>query len=376
MPTTEDLLRRSIVHINSGVLHNEADVKQFVILQILRALDWDDGNPDEFASELRVENALAGRGYVDYALKGERGPLVFIEAKAPGKVSEGGEEQVFAYAYQQGAQFLVLTDGNIWAFYLPNVDGGAFADRKFYHMELRQEEKVPEYVHFLNNFLHKNQLVNNTTQTRRAAEDLRDGNIQQEKARNAIPTVWQKMLEDPDASLLRSMIVEAVESECGTQPDLDDVESFLCEIVLPLIPSAQAVAPTIAQTTAQPSSPSVSIPPSGNKKIVGFVLDGTQVDTRNGKQTLTALLKEFNRRDTGFMDRFSQRTIGRNRRLVARNRDDLYDKAHLRNDHSLDLENGWWLGTNLSTSYIRNHIETACQVMDIQFGSQLTLIER
>ena len=45
-------------------------------------------------------------------------------------------------------------------------------------------------------------------------------------------------------------------------------------------------------------------------------------------------------------------------------------------EHSLDLENGWWLGTNLSTPQVRKNIELTCQTAGVQFGSQLTLIER
>lgn len=91
-------------------------------------------------------------------------------------------------------------------------------------------------------------------------------------------------------------------------------------------------------------------------------------------RTLAEVLKEFQRRDAGFMTRLASRTVGRTRRLVAQNREDLYETENQR-ESSLDLENGWWLRTNISTKSVRRNIELACQVAGVRFGTQLTLIE-
>ena len=113
----------------------------------------------------------------------------------------------------------------------------------------------------------------------------------------------------------------------------------------------------------------------GTGKIVGYVLDGERVETGIGNRTLAELIKTFDRRDLNFMERFAVQTNGRTRRLVSRTRDNLYDSVHLRG-YSLDLGNGWWLGTNIGSGPIRNHIATACKIMGVQMGTQLTLIER
>ncbi len=52
----EEVLRKAVEHINSGSLTNEAQVKQAVILPILRELGWDDSNPAEFVPEFSVNN--------------------------------------------------------------------------------------------------------------------------------------------------------------------------------------------------------------------------------------------------------------------------------------------------------------------------------
>ena len=64
------------------------------------------------------------------------------------------------------------------------------------------------------------------------------------------------------------------------------------------------------------------------------------------------------------------------RRLVARNRDDLYTDPKLVRKASRNLGNGWWLATNNPTASKRKYIQTACEVAGVKFGSQLRLIER
>ena len=109
-------------------------------------------------------------------------------------------------------------------------------------------------------------------------------------------------------------------------------------------------------------------------KIVGFVLDGKRREIGVANRTLAEVLKEFQRRDAGFMMRLAPQTVGRTRRLVAQNREDLYEAEDLR-EYSFDLENGWWLRTKISTKSVRRNIKLACQVAGVRFGTQLTLIE-
>ena len=362
------VLDRAVEKIRSGQLSNEAQVKQAVILPILRELGWDDSEPSEFVPEFSVELSN-GRGSVDYALLKSSGPLVFIEAKRLGNANDSGIEQVFGYASNRGVPFLVLTDGNVWDFYLSMADGIP-AERRFYRIELQRQDKIADHARFFEQYLHKSRV--GLSETRIEAEQLRDGDRQKAAAKAAIPEAWQVLLETPDETLC-SLIADVVEGECGTRPELDDVETFLKGVL--------AVSVSSVPTTPVPPTPAdrgatiPNHPETSSRKIVGFVLDRKPVETRIGNRALAELLKEFQRRDSEFMERFSARTIGRTRRLVAETRDALYDQVHLR-DYSLDLENGWWLGTNIATVVIRNHIATACEVAGVQFGSQLTLIER
>ena len=350
---------------------NEAQIKMAVILPILRALDWDDTNLDEFVPEYSVRLPDRTHGSVDYALfwkepGGIMSPMVFIEAKRQGNVTVSGVEQVFTYAAHRGVPFLILTDGNIWNFYL-SMAAGAPVQRRFHRIELKGDHRLADHAQFLDQYLRKGRV--GLSETRLAAEELLRNDQQRRVAREAIPAVWRSLLESPGESLT-GLITDAVARKCGFLPALDDVTKFLKERV-PL--------PSPPIDVAKPPDPVVIDPPPPppgpqSQRIRGFVLDGESTVTGSAKQTLIEIIKRFQRLDGMFMEQFAFRTSGRTRRLVATTRDQLYDK-HDFDKYSEDLNNGWWIGTNLGQASIRKHIVTACEVKGIPFGSRLTLIE-
>ena len=383
----DKVLKKAVERIQSGSLENEAQVKQAVILPILRALDWDDSDPAEFVPEFS-----AGNGRVDYALlRSGGGPLVFIEAKGLGGVDAKGEEQVFRYAVNRGVPFLILTDGNLWDFYL-SMAAGDPPDRQFYRVELTNEEKISEYVEFFEKHLLKSHVV--SEEARLEAEQRLKSNRERGEARKAIPGVWRTLLETPD-DMLRDLIAEEVARACGTRPKLDDVEAFLKGLLSGAasptprprtskpVPTSSRT-PTIGSSTSSRSSDrkkestSVSTQPTGKPQstMIGFVLDGERFETGTAYRTLAEALKVFDSLDSGFMECFAEQTK-RKWPLVAKTTDELYSFPN-RENHKEDLENGWWLqiGTRSTTKEIKEHIEIACEVAGVKFGSQLKLIER
>ena len=363
----EQALALVIQRIRSGSLENEAQVKQAVIVPILRALDWDYTDLAEVVSEYSVDS-----GRVDYALLGPKGaPLVFVEAKGIGRVDLAGEEQLFRYAVNKGVPFLILTDGDLWDFYL-SMAAGVPAERRFYRAKLTREERVAEHARFLGRHLRKRCVVSG--EARRAAEHLHESNQEREKAREAMPRVWRSMLARPD-EMLRDLLMEQVASECGTMPEQDDVESFLKACLsgeVPEVPDAPAPG---TRPRRRKSSPEPQQETSGGK-IIGYIFEDRTVETGAAYRTLAEVLKEFHRRDPQFMGRFAAQTMGRKRPLVSGAPEDLYPgRPDLVEEMSLDLENGWWLGHNLSADTIRRRIKTACEIAGVKYGSQLKLIE-
>ena len=358
----EQALETALNRLQSDSLANEAQVKQAVILPVLRALGWDDTDPAYFRPEYTVPS-----GAVDYALFDRGKPLVFIEAKRVGNLSTAGVEQVFKYANHQGVPFLVLTDGNRWDFYL-SMAVGVPTERRFYRLELQSENKISEYTEFLREHLARDRVVSG--QAKISAEKRHESNRERNKARRAIPDVWKNLVREPDETL-RDLLAETVESDCGTKPDLDDVEAFLRKLAPPTSPPEPEPGPPPAPLEPESRPPK----PPQISRIVGFVIRGERMETRSARETLAALIVKFDREDPEFMEQFYVASTTRSRRLVSRNRSDLYDKVHLA-EHAMKLENGWWLGTNLSQSSVRRHIETACRVAGLKFGVQVKLIEQ
>ena len=363
-----NILNLAVQRIGSDMIRNEAQVKRSVIEPVFKELGWDIENPEEFATEFTVQMPDGKTGRADYALISGGRPVCFVEAKRLG-YADSGMDQLFGYANNQGIPMLILTDGNVWEFYLSQAPGPP-EERMFYRMELQDTEKISGHAEFLQKFVIKDQL--GTRDARWSAENLIELSRRKQQARDAIPCTWKQLLASPDDDLC-ALVADAVEQECEIRPEIDDVVAFLQDV---LSQRGTAIVATTPQTRRPDVTSGPASPPQGpaNLKVVGFALDGHQVRTGVGYRTLAAVIKEFDERDPEFMDRFAAQTAGRSRRLVARSQDELYDVAHLKR-FALDLENGWWLGTNLGSVSIAKHIRTACEVAQIAFGSRLTLIE-
>ncbi|MCK4491651.1 MAG: N-6 DNA methylase, partial [Candidatus Altiarchaeales archaeon] len=97
---------------------DEEDVKGAIIDPLLRILGWDVNDPREVKKEARIEGKRA-----DYALKIDDDIKVIIEAKAfsislDGSDSRGSyEKQAINYAYNQGIDWAILTNGETWRLY-------------------------------------------------------------------------------------------------------------------------------------------------------------------------------------------------------------------------------------------------------------------
>lgn len=352
----EQTLRTVIGRLNSGSLDNEAQVKSAVILPVLRELGWDDADPNAFKPEFAV-----GRRFVDYALLDHSKPLVFIEAKHVGAKVGAGEEQLFGYASNNGIPLLALTNGRVWNFYLSMAEGPP-ADRRFYSLDLDRDDKISEYVAFLDGHLRKDRVV--SSDARISAEEILSNNRKRKRAHDTIPEAWRALVEERD-ELLRDLLAERVESKCGAKPDFGDVDAFLAS--LRALEQAKGLKP----------SPPDPLPAAKKKaKIKGFVLRGQRIECTTAISTLAEVLNAFQREDPEFMNRFAPKTHRpkSTRWLVARNQAELYKNARLASK-SRDLQNGWWLGTNYSSADIRRYLKTACDVAGIKLGAQLELIE-
>ena len=230
----EAILKTAIVNLRSGRLEREEDVKLAAILPILQALDWNPADPGSLRAEYPVS---AGR--VDYALLCHGRPQVFVEAKRSGALDVRAEAQLFGYAVNNGVPLLVLSDGRNWDFYLSMADGPP-VERRFYRLELRDEDRIPEYAEMLETWLRKRQVASG--EARRSAEDRLEDDRSRMRAREAMPDAWNALLSEPDG-LLCDLLTDKVKGEVGVTPRPSDVEEFLRRLPGALPLSTPAVRP-------------------------------------------------------------------------------------------------------------------------------------
>ena len=376
MLSTEEVLKRIFVHIQSGNLENEAQIKKATIDPIIRSLGWDDTNPSECIVEHKVKNLIKNSGdqVIDYVLCGLEGvPFVLIKVQKFDANFREENENLLSYAKNQHIPIIVIVTGYVWRFYLSATEDVA-DNCQFHSMELRFQDKVVEHANFLSAFLHKEKVSLGETLVK--AQNLLFATQKERRVRKMIPVVWNRILEGSDelfSSHIRDLIVEAVEEYFGDRPKLSDVDGFLKNRALEIVNENDHL-PNI--TTSSHISSFEHDSGSNKIKIVGFVIDGRRFETRSGNHALSELLKEFHRQDPNFMARFESKTSGKKRSLVHKTKEGLYRSSpHLRK-YARDLGNGWWMGTNISTLEIQQFLHIAAEEMGIEIGSRLKIIEQ
>ena len=136
-----DDLSNTIAHILEHKQHlaeaNEATIQQYVVLPILRALEWNDVNLTsmEIIPEYAVED-----GRVDYALKVGQKLALFLECKKWNESLDRHENQIVTYAVKVGMPIVCLTNGKIWRFYFSWIEGTSVRDRIFCETDIEDRE--------------------------------------------------------------------------------------------------------------------------------------------------------------------------------------------------------------------------------------------
>lgn len=130
MSNLKNTLTHILEHERQLTNANEATTQQYVVLPILRALEWNDTDLASMAvlPEYQVESRRA-----DYALyvKPIERPVVLIECKRWNEPITRHEEQICFYAYSGDIPLALITNGKHWRFYLPHWRASSLNDRIF-----------------------------------------------------------------------------------------------------------------------------------------------------------------------------------------------------------------------------------------------------
>lgn len=347
--------------LEDGRYANEAAVSQGIVRRLLDSLSWPVYDTDIVAPEY----SLGGRR-VDYALCHRPGkPRVLIEVKQVGQ-GVGAERQLFEYAFHQGIQMAVLTDGREWHFFLPAGEGD-YSERRVYRLNLSDddvekiEERLTRYLYY--DAVRSGEAIEAAQSDYRALAEKR-------QIRMTLPEAWKKLVESED-DLLIELLAEKVRDLCGIEPDPNTTATFLRErIQLRNEGSAATTSVSKAREPKQPARSSATTQQA--PESIGYTLHGRTHQEKEAIGVLESVLREFAEQDSAFPDRFaSLEKHGRKVRYLAREREELNpDRPDLTED-ARQLKPGWWLYTKLSNKQKEKVIRMACEVAGIKYGTDL-----
>ena len=356
----QEVLGKIQTRLRTGQYTNEAAVSAGVVVQILRAMDWPDDDPQIVSPQ--ITDIEGGRP--DYKLCDPPGkPVVLIEVKQVGQ-SERGVKQLFEYAFHAGIPMAVLTDGQIWNFYLP-AEEGDYSERQVYKLDIIGRP-IEDCIYSLTRYL-SYENVRNREYLKSARKDLQDGK-KNGIIERTLPVAWKQLVEEPD-SMLVDLLSETVEDLCGFKPDPDTAAGYIASIARTGIPIDPMPSP--GRKPNEKPKPE----PRFNGDKFAFVLKGENLTGRSGIDIIIKIVERLSDDDPGFLERFTALSKhGSKRRYIARSKDELYPgRPDLRDEHSHQLKSGFWMGTNYDGKAMKKFIELACDVAGLKFGSDIKI---
>lgn len=354
--------------LREGRFANEQSISQGIVLPVLSDLGW-----EVFDTSIIWPEYATGEGRVDFALCDPPSkPKCFLEVKQPGK-AEDGVRQALNYAFHTGVQFVVLTDGETWSFYLP-AEQGSYEERRVYKLDIL-EQTADQASEALLRYLHRDNIASGKS-LETAREEYKSKN-RRARAREAIPEAWRELVSKGD-ELLTELVADAVESKVGIRPDDYDTASFLGDLGSML--SKDEVTNTLSGND-QLLSPNPALPPAARTRKRKAHAHGTVVvlgesfEYASGKDALVTVLREMAKRDASFLERCSRHRAfsGRKRKYIARNIEDLYPGRPDFHDQHDELPGGWLVGTHSSNRQKKTLIEAAAQVGGLTLGTDLVV---
>ena len=300
-------LREKLEQIRSNPKPANEEAAKFQILApILAELGW-----DPFGLEILWEHSVGatkGGGRVDIALKAEGSIRALIEAKAPGAQLSQHVDQVLMYAYREGVDICVLTDGLQWWLYLPREKGEP-EKRRFAVLNV-DTDPVEQLCDDLNTFLGRESLRSGHAERR--AEQVLKARREAEKLEEKMPTIWQRMLDEPDEELVE-LIGQRVYSELSLRPGREQIVAAMRRMPIP--------ARKPETTGAQDPLPSTVSNPTA------IVLWGTRHPVRLHSDILVTVVEELYKRHSDSFDETVEPLKYQEWQWVSRDRERVASKS-------------------------------------------------
>lgn len=360
--------------LRRGEYVSEAAVSQGVVLPALHELGW----PVFDTSIVAPEYSLGDRGErrVDYALcHPANRPAVFIEVKKDLRNTQGGDRQLFEYAFHAGVPMTILTDGQEWSFYLP-AEQGHYDERRVYKLDLL-ERGAQDAVSILDRYLQYGGVCSGKA-LESARQDYKN-EARKREIQETIPKAWASLLQESD-TLLIELLSEKVEDLCGYQPDPELCGDFLENQAAhsseypPTQPKAKRKAATTPQQQPQEQSTVLQTRRTRKTGTFRFVFRGRTYTASTATDAMVQIFRLLAKEDDTFLERFCARKHGRTRRYIARDRYELYpERRDLAENHAVELLDEWWMGTNYSRRTMEVIIRLGCDVAGLTYGSEVQI---
>ncbi|MCY0908771.1 MAG: type I restriction endonuclease [Sulfobacillus thermotolerans] len=197
---------------------NEMAVRDQLINPMLRVLGWNPEDPEQVVPHLRLDE-----GIPDYALMVESTPMLFLEAKNLNEDVGNYKwiNQLMKYAFEQGTQYGVLTNGVVWLLAISFKQGTRSTDRIIWTADL--ENETP------------NSLLRKLSMLHRTHISELDSLVQKAQL---VEEVWTSILADPKQfGLAISPVVQDMLRDAYPEFDfsLEELQDYLTEKVEELL---------------------------------------------------------------------------------------------------------------------------------------------
>jgi hypothetical protein len=201
--------------------YDEADTQAVIIDKFLSILGWDVFNANEVNKQYKVIH-----GVIDYAVLLGNNQRILLEAKQVNESLIEHKDQLLRYCDgEENVMMAVLTNGVQWWFYLPFKENKSWEEKKFYAIDIENqdgEEVINRFVYLL---LKEN--VENGRSLEFAEELYKGGQTKSKTVSETIPKAWDKIIDEADEII--ELLMEKTESLCGIKPDIEMVEKFIAD---------------------------------------------------------------------------------------------------------------------------------------------------
>ncbi len=269
-----------------------------IVVEILKEIGW---SIFDIAHEVEV-GSKRNKGRVDIKLSADN-KSVLMECKAPRvNLDEDALGQLLGYAFQDGAQLAVLTNGVRWDFYLPFA-GGQAARRKFADIDLLSKEEPDDLIAELHRFLGREAIASGEAEA--AAKERMEAIRRGEQIKDALPAAWNELTVNPPEELV-NLVANEVQRRIGHSPNDSQIRAFLSQSANAAMPERGAVQQRPSRPPVKPHLPSTAGKLSA-RPLRGYTLWGRHTEVTKWKQLFVKVCaqvyerhnKEFFRLEVG-----------------------------------------------------------------------------